>query len=94
VTSDGCDVTWSTSGDQWFTATYTSPSTSAVPQLIKVQVVAPLDFGSGLGYSTYGNAGPERDRRLRLASVADWIQTTGDRSKRPGHDQCLLCGRE
>ena len=76
VTGDGCDVTWSTYGDQWFTATYTSPSASSVAQTIEVQVVAPLDFGSGLSYSTYGNAGPGAIGDCTMASVADWIQTT------------------
>ena len=76
VPGDGCDVTWSTYGDQWFRATYTSPSASSVAQTIEVQVVAPVDLGSGLSYSTYGNAGPGAIGDCTMASVADWIETT------------------
>lgn len=38
TTEEGCDVTWTTYGDQWFTATYSSPSASSVAQTIEVQV--------------------------------------------------------
>jgi hypothetical protein len=73
---DGCNVTWSHYGDQWFTATYTSPSASSVAQTLEVQVTAPVDYGSGLSYSTYGNAGPDAIGDCTMASVADWIETT------------------
>jgi hypothetical protein len=73
---DGCDVTWSAYGDQWFTATYSSSSASSVAQTLEVQVTAPVDYGSGLSYSSYGNVGPDGIGDCTMASVADWIETT------------------
>ncbi|MGA3354848.1 MAG: hypothetical protein ABSD85_16950 [Acidimicrobiales bacterium] len=76
TTESGCDVTWSTYGDQWLTATYSSPSASSIAQTLEVQVTAPVDYGSGLSYSTYGNVGPSAIDDCTMASVADWIETT------------------
>ncbi len=77
VNTDGCNVTWSTAGDQWFTATYSS-SASTVAQTLEVQVEAPVDLGFGLVYTTQGNVSTPTVPGIgdcTMASVADWIET-------------------
>jgi len=71
-----CNVNWSSFGDQWLTATYTSPSTPSVSRTLEVQIAAPIDLGAGYAYSTYGNVDPGAIDDCTMASVADWIETT------------------
>jgi hypothetical protein len=77
-----CDVTWSTYGDQWLGATYTSSPSGQiegqliVPGTLAVQIAAPVDLGATYTYDTYGNTGPSPIGDCAMAAAADWIETT------------------
>jgi hypothetical protein len=76
ISGSGCDITWSTYGDQWVTATFVSSSAPSVSQTLEVDVQAPVDLAVGLTYSNYQNAGTGAINDCTMASVADWIETT------------------
>jgi hypothetical protein len=76
VTGGGCNIDWSTYGDQWVTATFTSPGSTSTSQTVEVDVKAPVDLGAGLAYSSYQNAGADAIGDCTMASVGDWIETT------------------
>src|SRR5579875_597544 len=77
-----CTVKWATYGDQWLEATYTSSPSSqlegqlVVPQVLPVQIAAPVDLAAGNSYDTYGNTGPQAVGDCMMAAAADWIETT------------------
>lgn len=71
-----CNLEWATYGDEWITASYTTPGQSPISQTIEVDVEAPVDLAAGRTYSNYQNAGPGAIGDCTMAAVGDWIETT------------------